>query len=425
MQFFTTGRDNEAAHRRVTAVHRGDDPASATNDGDQRLDVIGLQPRVGGKIDISHGDHGVDVAVAPVFRELHPLFEAIERLPLASPPKQSRAGRREDGIGQTRAPPGVHPTFDRTVPIEGRLIVAIKKLAGERLVHDAEDRLPTIEQGKQQPPMQHARHERARAIDRIDDPGKSITRLEPVLFAKHAVLGIASPQGLAKHLLCRAIGLGDGIETPIIALVLDREFGPEEWQRRQTSGRATSSPKRRYSSRFAGATGTASLYLSMTTTFSLPSEALDERLPAASSFAMIKPNRRPGPTYEPQRYRARSEPSSLRKLPLRARRSRRGTGHSFRADRSGFSRSDSREPEEEFRNAWRTIGETLAHAGLGYEDIIEYTSYHVGLQAHLTTFMKVRDEFISEPWPAWTAIGITELAVPGARVEIKVTGGEM
>jgi enamine deaminase RidA (YjgF/YER057c/UK114 family) len=81
-------------------------------------------------------------------------------------------------------------------------------------------------------------------------------------------------------------------------------------------------------------------------------------------------------------------------------------------------------PEEEFRNAWRAIGQTLAHAGLGYEDIIEYTSYHVGLQAHLTTFMKVRDEFISEPWPAWTAIGITELAVPGARVEIKVIGGE-
>jgi enamine deaminase RidA (YjgF/YER057c/UK114 family) len=77
-------------------------------------------------------------------------------------------------------------------------------------------------------------------------------------------------------------------------------------------------------------------------------------------------------------------------------------------------------PEEEFRNAWRGIGETLTHAGLGYADIIEYTTFHVGLQAHLAAFMKVRDEFISEPWPAWTAIGITELAVPGARVEVRV-----
>jgi len=77
-------------------------------------------------------------------------------------------------------------------------------------------------------------------------------------------------------------------------------------------------------------------------------------------------------------------------------------------------------PEEEFRNAWRSIGAVLTHAGLDYADVVEYTSYHVGLQAHLAAFMKVRDEFISEPWPAWTAIGIVELAVPGARVEIKV-----
>jgi enamine deaminase RidA (YjgF/YER057c/UK114 family) len=35
--------------------------------------------------------------------------------------------------------------------------------------------------------------------------------------------------------------------------------------------------------------------------------------------------------------------------------------------------------------------------------------------------MKIRDEFISEPWPAWTAIGCTDLAAPGARVEIRVT----
>ena len=76
--------------------------------------------------------------------------------------------------------------------------------------------------------------------------------------------------------------------------------------------------------------------------------------------------------------------------------------------------------EEEFRNAWRAIGDTLRFAGLDYANIVEYTSYHVGLQANLATFMKVRDEFISEPWPAWTAIGITELAVPGARVEVKV-----
>lgn len=76
--------------------------------------------------------------------------------------------------------------------------------------------------------------------------------------------------------------------------------------------------------------------------------------------------------------------------------------------------------KEEFRNAWRAVGNVLEAAGLGYDNVIEYTTFHVGLQNHMADFMAVRDEFISEPWPAWTAIGITELAVPGAHVEIRV-----
>ena len=75
---------------------------------------------------------------------------------------------------------------------------------------------------------------------------------------------------------------------------------------------------------------------------------------------------------------------------------------------------------EEFRAAWRAVGDVLAAAGLDFGNIVEYTTYHVGLQAHIATFMKVRDEFLQAPWPAWTAIGITELALPGAHVEIRV-----
>jgi enamine deaminase RidA (YjgF/YER057c/UK114 family) len=76
--------------------------------------------------------------------------------------------------------------------------------------------------------------------------------------------------------------------------------------------------------------------------------------------------------------------------------------------------------EEEFRNAWKAVEMVLKEAGMGFEDIIEYTSFHVNMNQHIQAFMKMRDEVLSEPWPAWTAIGITELAVPGARVEIRV-----
>ena len=76
--------------------------------------------------------------------------------------------------------------------------------------------------------------------------------------------------------------------------------------------------------------------------------------------------------------------------------------------------------EDEFRNAWQAVEEVLKEAELGFEDIVEYTSYHVNLGENLRAFMKTRDEVLSEPWPAWTAIGISELSVPGARVEIRV-----
>ena len=76
--------------------------------------------------------------------------------------------------------------------------------------------------------------------------------------------------------------------------------------------------------------------------------------------------------------------------------------------------------EEEFRNAWRAIGGVLEAAGLGYEDILELTSYHVDMPRHMGKFMKVKDEFLQAPWPAWTAIGITALANPDARAEIRV-----
>ena len=85
--------------------------------------------------------------------------------------------------------------------------------------------------------------------------------------------------------------------------------------------------------------------------------------------------------------------------------------------------ADGKVPEaaaDEFRLAWQGVGQVLKEAGLGYENIVDCTTYHVGLNDHLGDFMKVRDEFLAEPWPAWTAIGVTELAVRGGRVEIRV-----
>jgi enamine deaminase RidA (YjgF/YER057c/UK114 family) len=77
--------------------------------------------------------------------------------------------------------------------------------------------------------------------------------------------------------------------------------------------------------------------------------------------------------------------------------------------------------EDEFRNAWQSLGDVLKEAGVGYEDIIDSTLYVVDLQKNAATMAKVKDEFIREPYPASTWIGVTELVIPGARAEIKVT----
>jgi enamine deaminase RidA (YjgF/YER057c/UK114 family) len=76
--------------------------------------------------------------------------------------------------------------------------------------------------------------------------------------------------------------------------------------------------------------------------------------------------------------------------------------------------------EEQFTLAFQGVAAVLAEAGCTLADVIEMTSYHVDLHAHLRLFQKVKDRFVAEPYPAWTAIGISALAFPGALVEIRV-----
>ncbi|KUH94518.1 RidA family protein [Mycobacterium sp. IS-3022] len=80
-----------------------------------------------------------------------------------------------------------------------------------------------------------------------------------------------------------------------------------------------------------------------------------------------------------------------------------------------------RDPTEQFTLAFENLRGLLDEAELTFADVTEMTTYHVGLQAHQSTFAAVKDAFMSAPHAAWTAIGISELAVPGALVEIQVT----
>jgi enamine deaminase RidA (YjgF/YER057c/UK114 family) len=80
----------------------------------------------------------------------------------------------------------------------------------------------------------------------------------------------------------------------------------------------------------------------------------------------------------------------------------------------------SADPETQFTQAFETLSSVLKAAGASFADVAEMTTFHVDLRQHLGKFMKVKDKYLREPYPAWTAIGITELAIPGGLVEIKV-----
>ncbi|MEH6632899.1 MAG: RidA family protein [Halopseudomonas aestusnigri] len=75
---------------------------------------------------------------------------------------------------------------------------------------------------------------------------------------------------------------------------------------------------------------------------------------------------------------------------------------------------------DQSRQAFLTIGKSIQAADITFGHIVEMTTYHVELQKNLKEFMRVKDEFIKEPYPAWTAIGVSELAVPDAVIEIRV-----
>lgn len=75
---------------------------------------------------------------------------------------------------------------------------------------------------------------------------------------------------------------------------------------------------------------------------------------------------------------------------------------------------------DEFRNAFTMVGTLLEQEGLGFEDIVEMTTFHIDMPKTIGTFSKVRDEFLSKPYAAWTAIGISALALPTAHMEMRV-----
>jgi enamine deaminase RidA (YjgF/YER057c/UK114 family) len=81
--------------------------------------------------------------------------------------------------------------------------------------------------------------------------------------------------------------------------------------------------------------------------------------------------------------------------------------------------SISGEAERQFAQVFSRMEEVLAEAGCGLGDVVEMTSYHLNLAETFSVFSAVKDAHMPAPHPAWTAIGVYSLLLPGALVEVK------
>ena len=74
-----------------------------------------------------------------------------------------------------------------------------------------------------------------------------------------------------------------------------------------------------------------------------------------------------------------------------------------------------------FARAFDAIGRILTEAGADWGDVVEIITYHTDLPEQIAVFGEVKDRYIKEPYPAWTAIDVDRLYPDRGLVEIKIT----
>ena len=75
--------------------------------------------------------------------------------------------------------------------------------------------------------------------------------------------------------------------------------------------------------------------------------------------------------------------------------------------------------EAQSRLAFQSLRGVLEAAGASLADVVELVSFHIDLRGEVAGFSKAKDEAFPTNYPAWTAVGVTQLAVDGLLVEIR------
>ena len=87
-------------------------------------------------------------------------------------------------------------------------------------------------------------------------------------------------------------------------------------------------------------------------------------------------------------------------------------------DESGQPPTD---PAEQYRLAFEALASMLKDAGCAPTDLVDLMTYHTSYPEHMEQFMAAKASFQGEGRPAWTAVGVEKLGMPGSLVELKAT----
>ncbi|MNG25749.1 RutC family protein YjgH [compost metagenome] len=75
--------------------------------------------------------------------------------------------------------------------------------------------------------------------------------------------------------------------------------------------------------------------------------------------------------------------------------------------------------EEQAHVAFQALKKALEEAGASLADVVELMTFHTELQGDMQAFARVKDQYFPDRYPSWTAVGISQLALPDLRVEIR------
>ncbi len=76
--------------------------------------------------------------------------------------------------------------------------------------------------------------------------------------------------------------------------------------------------------------------------------------------------------------------------------------------------------EAQAKLAFQNLERVINEAGGSLADVVELVTYHTSMK-DMKGFSKVKSDFLTENYPAWTAVGVTELVMPTLLVEIRAT----